>query len=77
MVGNEVTPQAIWLTVKSPIKRDGLKASTAIHGPLGLKFHPLEKPNAISYCLENQFTPHELCDKNHEWWVEVKSSSST
>jgi hypothetical protein len=22
--------------------------------------------------LENQFTSHELCDENHEWWVETR-----
>jgi hypothetical protein len=30
---------------------------TAIHGPLGLKFHLLEKTNAVADCLENR----ELC----------------
>jgi hypothetical protein len=22
--------------------------------------------------LENQFTSHDLCDENHEWWVEIR-----
>jgi hypothetical protein len=35
-------------------------------------FYPSEKANAIADCLEIQFTPHDLCDKNHEWWVEAK-----
>jgi hypothetical protein len=26
----------------------------------------------ISYCLENQFTPHELCDINHKQLVEAR-----
>jgi hypothetical protein len=54
------------------VKRDGLKAATAIHDSFGLTFHPLEKANAIADCLENQFTPHDLCDETHEWRVEVK-----
>jgi hypothetical protein len=48
------------------MKRDGPKAPTAIHGLLGLKYHPLEKANAIADCLENQFTPNDLCDENYE-----------
>jgi hypothetical protein len=26
----------------------------------------------IADCLENQFTPHDLCDDNHKWWVEAR-----
>jgi hypothetical protein len=56
-MGNcEVTPQGIWPTAKSPLKSDGPRASSVIHGPLGLKFLPAEKANAITDCLENQFT---------------------
>jgi hypothetical protein len=40
---------------KIPIKSDGPKAPTAIYDPLGFTFHPLEKANAISDCIENQF----------------------
>jgi hypothetical protein len=68
----EVTPQAIWSIANSPLRRDGPRAPTAIHGSSGLKLLPLEKANAIAYCLENQFTPHELCDENHERKVEAK-----
>jgi hypothetical protein len=32
------------------VNRDGQRAPTAIHGTLGLKFHPLEKANAIADC---------------------------
>jgi hypothetical protein len=67
----EVTPQSIWPITKSLLKSDGPRAPTAIHGPLGLNFLPLGKANAVSDCLEYQFTPHELCDENHEWWVEA------
>jgi hypothetical protein len=42
-----------------------------MHGPLGLKFHPSEKANAIVDCLENQFTHHDLCDVNDERPVEA------
>jgi hypothetical protein len=62
----EVTPQAIWPIAKSLLKRDGLRAPTAIHGASGLKFHPSEKDNASADCLEIQFTTHDLCDENHE-----------
>jgi hypothetical protein len=38
-IGNyEVTPQAVWLIVKSVIKRDGPMAPTTIHGPSGHKY---------------------------------------
>jgi hypothetical protein len=49
-----------WLTLKSLKNKDGPRAPTTIHCPLGLKFHPLEKANAISDCLEKQFTPHHV-----------------
>jgi hypothetical protein len=52
------------------MKRDGPKAPTAIRGPYGLTFHPLEKANAIADCLGNQFTSHELCDEDHKRRVE-------
>jgi hypothetical protein len=48
------------------------KAPAAIHGPSGFKYHPIEKSNMIADCLENQFTPHDLCDDNHERQVEAK-----
>jgi hypothetical protein len=54
------------------MKRDGPRAPTAIHGSSGLKFHPLEKANAIADCLEKQFAPHALCDYNHERRVEAR-----
>jgi hypothetical protein len=68
----EVIPQAIWPIAKSLMKRDRPKAPTAIRGPLGFTFHPLEKGNAIADCLENQFTSHELCDENHKRCVEAR-----
>jgi hypothetical protein len=71
-VGNcEVTPQDLWPIAKSLTKRDGSKASTAIHGPLGITHQPNEKANVIADCLKNQFTSHDLCDKNHAQQVET------
>jgi hypothetical protein len=32
----DITPQALWLVVKLLTKRDGPKAPTAVHGPLGI-----------------------------------------
>jgi hypothetical protein len=37
-----------------------------------LNFHPVDKANAIADCLENQFTPHDLCDENHERQMEAR-----
>jgi hypothetical protein len=54
------------------MKMNGPKAPTAIRGPLGFTFHPLEKANAIADCLEKQFTPHGLCDENHKRRVETR-----
>jgi hypothetical protein len=72
-IGNyEVTPQSTWPIAQYLLKRDEPRALTAIHGPLGLKFLPLEKANAIADCLENQFTLHHLCDKNHERRVKAR-----
>jgi hypothetical protein len=68
----EVTPQVIWPVAKSLMKRDGPRAPTAIHGSSGIKFHPLEKANAIADCLENLFALHDLCDYNHERRVEAR-----
>jgi hypothetical protein len=68
----ELTPQAIWPIAKSLTNRDGPRAPTAIHCLLGLKYHPEDKANAIADCLENQFTPLDLCDENHEKRVEAR-----
>jgi hypothetical protein len=68
IANTDVTPHAIrvWPIAKSLMKRDGAKEPTAIHGPFGLTFHPLEKANAIADCLENQFTPHGLSDEKNK-----------
>jgi hypothetical protein len=44
----EVTPETIWPIAKYLLERDGPKTSTAIHGSVGLKCHPLEKANATA-----------------------------
>jgi hypothetical protein len=77
LANTELTPQAIWPTAKSLTNRDGPRAPTAIHGLLGLKYHPVDKANAIADCLENQFTLHDPRDENHErqWRLESKLCS--
>jgi hypothetical protein len=59
--------------VKPLANRDGPRAPTVIHGPLGPKFQPVDKAKAIADCLEKQFTPHKLCDENHEQKVEARA----
>jgi len=54
------------------VKRDRRQAPTAIHGHSGFKFLPLEKANAIAYCLENRFTPHDLREENYERRLEAR-----
>jgi hypothetical protein len=63
---SEVTSDAIWRLAKFFMKTDRPKTPTAIHGPSGPRFLPLEKGNVTADCLENQFTPHDLCEENHE-----------
>jgi hypothetical protein len=58
--------------VKSLLKKDGPRTPTANYGVSGLEFHRFEKTNAISDCLEIQFTSHDLYDDNHERRVEVR-----
>jgi hypothetical protein len=48
------------------MKRDGPKALTAVHGPLGITYPPNEKAKVTADCLENRFTSHDLCDENHK-----------
>jgi hypothetical protein len=67
----KVTPQAIWPIEKSLKKRGGPKTPSAIHGPLGPLFYPIDNANATADCLENQFTVHNLCDCDHRQQVEA------
>jgi hypothetical protein len=65
----EVTPQALRPIAKSLMKRDGQKAPTAVHGPIGTTYHPDEKINAFADCLENQLTSHTCVMKTFsDWW---------
>jgi hypothetical protein len=57
------------------MKRDGPKAPTTIHGPLGITYQPNEKANVIADCLENHFISHYLCDENHERKVETTAQA--
>jgi hypothetical protein len=57
---------------ESLTRRGGPKAPTAIHSPSGPIFYPIDKANVIANYLENQFTPHELCDLDHERRVRAK-----
>jgi hypothetical protein len=72
-----------WQTAKSHLKQYGLlqnpsqkrsgpKAPTAINGPLGPIFYPLDKANIVAACLEKQFRAHDLCDCNHRRHVEAE-----
>jgi hypothetical protein len=54
------------LIAKSFAMTDIPKAPTAVHGPLGITYHPNKKANMIADCLENPFTSHNLRDENHE-----------
>jgi hypothetical protein len=36
------------------------------------KISSVDKANAIADCLQNQFTPHDLCEESHEWRVEAR-----
>jgi len=44
-------PPATW-PLQDRLNRDGPREPTVIHGPLGPKYHPLEKANAIVCRLE-------------------------
>jgi hypothetical protein len=48
------------------MKIKGPKAPTAVHGPLGITYHPNEKVNVIADCLEN------LWNENYERRLEAR-----
>jgi hypothetical protein len=68
----EVTLQALWPILKSLTQRDGPKAPTAVHGPVGITYDPNKKASLIADCVENQSTSHDLSDKNHEQRLESR-----
>jgi hypothetical protein len=49
--------------------RDDIKQ---LIGPY-LQFHPNDKANITTDCLENQFRAHELCDCGHTRHVEAQA----
>jgi hypothetical protein len=55
---SEVIPLARWPIAKSLLKRDGPKASYAIHGSSGLKFNPLRKLTQLLTARKN--SPHPM-----------------
>jgi hypothetical protein len=57
---------------ESLTNRDGPQAPTAIHGPLDLLFHPVDKANAIADYLEHQLTPRALCEENDKRRLEAR-----
>jgi hypothetical protein len=72
-VWNEVgNSEALWPIAEPLIKRDEPKASTAIYGPSGFKFRPLEKTNVTADSLWSKLTPHDLRDENDKKLVEAR-----
>jgi hypothetical protein len=53
LANTELTPPAIRPIAKSLTNGDGPRAPTAIHGLLGLEYHPVDNANATADCLEN------------------------
>jgi hypothetical protein len=68
----EVTPQALWPIAKSLSKRGVPKTPSAINGPLGPIFYPVDKANIIADSSETQFKAHDLCDCDHRQYVETQ-----
>jgi hypothetical protein len=54
------------------MKRDGRKAPTTVHGPLGITYHPNKEAKVIADCLENQFTSHDLCNETYGRQAETR-----
>jgi hypothetical protein len=72
LANTKLTPQTIWPIVKSSYNRDGPRAPTAIHGLLGLKYHPVDKVNTIDDCLKKLVHTDDLSEENHEQRVEAR-----
>jgi hypothetical protein len=60
------------MTRRKALEQWETKPRTAVHGALGITYHPNEKANVNADCLENQFTSHDLCDEYHERQVETR-----
>jgi hypothetical protein len=61
-----VASHTVWPLKKSLTRRDKPKTPTVIHSPSGLRFLPLGKANVSTNILVNNFSPHDLCEENHE-----------
>jgi hypothetical protein len=57
------------------MERDGPKAPSSLYGPLGLKYHPLEKIDMTTDSLENPVASHDMCDENQREQVESRVKS--
>jgi hypothetical protein len=66
MASCEASPQAIWPIAKSLKKGNGLKAPSAIHGPVDPILYTIDKADIIADCLETQFMPHDFFDYDHK-----------
>jgi hypothetical protein len=76
-IGNtEVTPEAM-AHYEIPPTEGWTKGTNCYSWCSCLKFHPPEKGKAIAYCLDIQFTLHDLCDEkmNGGWRLELKLCS--
>jgi hypothetical protein len=51
-------------------KKGWTKGTKSYSWSLGLKYKPLEKATMTADCLENQLTPHDLCDENNKQRVQ-------
>jgi hypothetical protein len=48
------------------------KKPTAFHGPLGLKYYPVEKANMTDLIVWKTSSRIMMCDRNYEQWVEAR-----
>jgi hypothetical protein len=71
----KVTPQTIWHIAKYCSERGGPKAPSAIHGPFGSIFYPIDIANIYAEYFENQFTVHDLCDCYNRRHVDAKTEA--
>jgi hypothetical protein len=67
-----LTPPEILTIAKSLTNMDRTRPPTAIHGLLGLNYHPVDKTNEIADFLENQYAPHKQWEENLERQVEAR-----
>jgi hypothetical protein len=77
LANTELTPPAIWPIAKSLTNRVDPRAPVAIHGLLGLKYHPVDKANATATAKKT--SSHRItCEKktmNGRWRLKSPSSA--